>query len=400
MLSYILLAIILGSIAGTITGLTPGIHINLVATLVLTSSLFLLKFTTPIVLAIFIISMAVLHTFTNVLPSIYLGAPEAGTALSVLPGHRLLLEGKGYEAVTLTVIGSLLGLLSIIIITPLLLLTTKFLYSSIKNYIAIILIIVSIFLIIRDPHSKLWALISFTLAGVLGLAVFNLNLEQPLLPLLSGLFGTSNLILSFKDNTKIPPQIITSNSNVTKKEVSKSIGSGLFASLICGFLPGIGAAEAAIVASSASKKWTTRSFLVLVGSIETIVMIISFIALYTIDKARNGAVVVISKILETMTMDYFLLFIGASLVVAGIATIATLQIAKIFSKIITKVNYQKLCLSIVILIVVVVTILTGFLGFVILLISTFVGMIPALKGIERNHLMGCLIIPVILFFIL
>ena len=400
MLSYILLAIILGSIAGTITGLTPGIHINLVATLVLTSSLFLLKFTTPIVLAIFIISMAVLHTFTNVLPSIYLGAPEAGTALSVLPGHRLLLEGKGYEAVTLTVIGSLLGLLSIIIITPLLLLTTKFLYSSIKNYIAIILIIVSIFLIIRDPHSKLWALISFTLAGVLGLAVFNLNLEQPLLPLLSGLFGTSNLILSFKDNTKIPPQIITSNSNVTKKEVSKSIGSGLFASLICGFLPGIGAAEAAIVASSASKKWTTRSFLVLVGSIETIVMIISFIALYTIDKARNGAVVVISKILETMTMDYFLLFIGASLVVAGIATIATLQIAKIFSKIITKVNYQKLCLSIVILIVVVVTILTGFLGFVILLISTFVGMIPALKGIERNHLMGCLILPVILFFIL
>src|SRR3989344_613317 len=400
MFSQILIAIILGSIAGTITGLIPGIHINLVATLVLTSSLFLLKFTTPIILAIFIISMAVLHTFTNILPSIYLGAPEAGTALSVLPGHRLLLEGKGYEAVTLTVIGSLLGLLSIIIITPLLLLTTKFLYSSIKNYIAIILIIVSIFLIIRDPHSKLWALISFTLAGVLGLAVFNLNLEQPLLPLLSGLFGTSNLILSFKDNTKIPPQIITSNSNVTKKEVSKSIGSGLFASLICGFLPGIGAAEAAIVASSASKKWTTRSFLVLVGSIETIVMIISFIALYTIDKARNGAVVVISKILETMTMDYFLLFIGASLVVAGIATIATLQIAKIFSKIITKVNYQKLCLSIIILIIIVVTMLTGFIGLVILTISTFVGMIPALKGIERNHLMGCLILPVILFFLL
>src|SRR3989344_4496396 len=193
MLSQILIAIILGSIAGTITGLTPGIHINLVATLVLTSSLFLLKFTTPIILAIFIISMAVLHTFTNVIPSIYLGAPEAGTVLSVLPGHRLLLEGNGYEATTLTIIGSLLGLISIIIITPFLLLTTEFLYSSIKSYIAYILIIVSIFLVLRDPHSKIWAFISFILAGVLGLAVFGLNLDQPLLPLLSGLFGTSEI---------------------------------------------------------------------------------------------------------------------------------------------------------------------------------------------------------------
>ena len=400
MFSQILIAIILGSIAGTITGLIPGIHINLVATLVLTSSLFLLKFTTPIILAIFIISMAVLHTFTNILPSIYLGAPEAGTALSVLPGHRLLLEGYGYEAITLTVIGSLLGLISIIIITPLLLLTTEVLYSSIKIYIAYLLIIVSIFLILRDPHSKIWAFISFILAGVLGLAVFGLNLDQPLLPLLSGLFGTSGLILSYKEKTKLPPQIITKESKISKKEISKSIGSGLFASLICGFLPGIGAAEAAIVASSTSKKWTTRSFLVLVGSIETIVMIMSFIAIYTIDKARNGAVVVISKILETMTIDYFLLFIGASLVVAGIATILTLQIAKIFSKIITKVNYQILCLSIIILITLIVIILTGFMGFIILTISTFVGMIPALKGIERNHLMGCLILPVILFFLL
>jgi len=400
MFSQILIAMILGSIAGTITGLTPGIHINLVATLVLTSSLFLLKFTTPIILAIFIISMAVLHTFTNVLPSIYLGAPEASTALSVLPGHRLLLEGDGYEATTLTIIGSLLGLISIIVITPLLLLTTEFLYSSIKIYIAYILIIVSIFLILRDPHSKIWAFISFILAGVLGLAVFGLNLDQPLLPLLSGLFGTSGLILSYKEKTKLPPQRITKESKISKKEISKSIGSGLFASLICGFLPGIGAAEAAIVASSVSKKWTTRSFLVLIGSIETIVMIMSFIAIYTIDKARNGAVVVISKILETMTLDYFLLFIGASLVVAGIATIVTLQIAKVFSKIITKVNYQKLCLSIIILIIIVVTMLTGFMGLIILTISTFVGMVPALKGIERNHLMGCLILPVILFFLL
>jgi len=39
-------------------------------------------------------------------PSIFLGAPEADTALAVLPGHALLMEGRGEEAVRLSAIGS------------------------------------------------------------------------------------------------------------------------------------------------------------------------------------------------------------------------------------------------------------------------------------------------------
>jgi putative membrane protein len=37
-----------------------------------------------------------------------LGAPDESKALNVLPGHRMLMEGKGFEAVKLNVIGSLL----------------------------------------------------------------------------------------------------------------------------------------------------------------------------------------------------------------------------------------------------------------------------------------------------
>ena len=115
MLTGIILAIILGSVAGTITGITPGVHINLVAIILLSISPFLLNYTTPIILVIFIVAMSVIHTFTNTIPAIYLGAPEEGTSLSVLPGHRMLIDGKGYEAVTLTIIGSLLGLVAIIL---------------------------------------------------------------------------------------------------------------------------------------------------------------------------------------------------------------------------------------------------------------------------------------------
>lgn len=399
MLIQLILAMLLGTIAGTITGITPGVHVNLVSIILISIAPFLLNYTTPIMLVIFLSSMSVIHTFTNTIPAIYLGAPEEGTALSVLPGHRMLIEGKGYEAVTLTIIGSLLGLVFVILLIPLLLIFVPKVYSAIKSYMAIILIVSSIILILKESKSKLWAFIVFFLSGILGIITLSLNLEQALLPLLSGLFGTSGLILSLKENTKIPEQLIT-KTEVKLKELFKSISSGIMASSICGLLPGVGSAQAAIIASSTSKRWTTKSWLILVGSIDTIVTIMGFIALYTIDKARNGPVVAMSQILGSFSLDNFILIIATTLIVAGISVIITLQIAKVASKIITKVNYSKLCLAIILLIIILVTVLSGPLGLLILTVSTFVGMIAPLKSIGRNHAMGCLILPVILFFIL
>ena len=95
----ILTAVLLGIFAGIITGLIPGIHINLISLLLVSLSGYFLGFTHPLILGVFIISMAVTHTFLDIIPSIFLGAPDADTALAVLPGHRLLLKGMGYEAV-------------------------------------------------------------------------------------------------------------------------------------------------------------------------------------------------------------------------------------------------------------------------------------------------------------
>ena len=101
----VILAVLIGCLAGCITGLIPGIHVNLISMLLISMSGYLLGMTDPISLAVFIISMAITHTFLDSIPSVFLGAPDADMALGVLPGHRLLLEGKGYEAVKLTVIG-------------------------------------------------------------------------------------------------------------------------------------------------------------------------------------------------------------------------------------------------------------------------------------------------------
>ena len=397
----IIIAISIGIFLGIFTGLIPGLHVNLISILALSISPFLLTYTTPTTIAIFIISLALTHTFLDSIPSIFLGAPDdAATALSVLPGHKLLLQGRGYEAVKLTALGSLIAVIIVVSLTPLLIPLTIKIYPTIKAYIPHLLILSAIYLIYNSKKARYWSFLIFTLSGILGLAVLNIpTLKQPLLPLLSGLFGTSQLILSYKNNLKIPQQKIT-KMKIKTKETIKSLTACTGASTIVGFLPGIGSAQAAILAMQAAGKTTLEGFLVMVGGINTLVMGLSIVALYTIDRARNGAIVTVSKLIETITTQDLILFLSTTLIVAGLVTFLTLILARIFSKYITKLNYKKLCLSIIALITLMVFIFSNFLGLLVLLVSTSLGMIPPLKGISRSHLMGCLMIPVIIFFII
>ena len=111
-------ALLVGILFGILTGLIPGIHINTIAIFVVALSIYLTQYLDPLLLACFIASMSITHTFLDSIPAIFLGAPDADMALNVLPGHKMLLEGKGYEAVKLTVIGSLLALVLTIAIIP------------------------------------------------------------------------------------------------------------------------------------------------------------------------------------------------------------------------------------------------------------------------------------------
>jgi len=394
----IIIAIALGILAGTISGIIPGVHTNLINTLLLSLSPLLLQFTSPLILSVFIISMVILHSFMNSIPAIYLGAPESSdNALTVLPGHKYLLKKKGFEALTLTVIGSLLSLIIGILLTPVIIKILPIIYTTIKDYIGYLLLITISLLILRD-QKKLIALFIFLLAGVYGLATLNLNIQNPLFPMLSSLFGISGLLLSLKNKTTIPKQIITYPKIFTKQTL-KALFSGTLIGTFTTLMPGLGPAQAAIIASQLTKL-KDSGFLILVGALDTLAMVTSFIAIYSIDKARNGAVIIIGKLIETITLQNLILFLTVTLITGIIATFLTLKLAKFSSSLITKINYQKLGISIIILITIMTFWLSSYQGLLVLTIGSFLGLLPPLLGTGRNHLMGCLIIPTILYLIL
>ncbi len=363
----------------------------------------LLAYTTPLVLAVFIISLALTHTFLDSIPSIFLGAPDPGMVLSVLPGHKMLLEGKGYEAVKLTVIGSLLCLLVTLALIPIVLPILPFIYSSIQPYMGYILlaVVVGMIFLERSLKKKFIGFYIFIQAGILGLLVLNMpNLKQPLFPMLSGLFGISTLLLSLGDNVKVPKQEITSTVKVGKVKTLKAVLAGVFSGSLTGLFPGLGAAQASIIGLLiVGRSIGMHAFLILVGGINTVNFAFSLATFYALEKARNGAIVAVMDMVSAISYTELLVFIFAALVAGCIAAILALSIGKVFSKVIGKINYKALVIGIISFVSLLVFLLTSWLGFLVLVISTFIGMMPALLNVKRSHNMGCLLVPVILYFL-
>ena len=397
-LIQLLLAVILGLIAGTITGIIPGIHINLIAIMLFVSSTFFLQFTSPIVLAAFVVAMAITHTFLDFIPSILLGAPDEDTALSVLPGHKLLLQGKGYGAIKLTLIGSFYGLIFALVLSPILMITTPGIYSVLSRYIVFILIAASIFLIFREK-SRFWAMIIFLLAGILGIATLNLSvIKQPLLPLFSGLFGTSLLTVSFLKNVKLPKQKIK-EIKIKKKQKIQALATSLLSSLFVSFLPGIGSSQAAVIGSS-FKKIDEKIFIVMIGAINTVVMVWSFVALYSIEKTRTGSAVVIGKFLELFTQNQLFLLLAVALIAGSLSIPLTIFLAKTFAKNIERINYKWLCFGTIIFISIISIIISGPIALIVLATGTCIGIVCSIVGVRKMQMMGSLLLPVILFYLL
>lgn len=403
----IVIAIILGVLIGTLTGLTPGIHINLVSVILLSFSAVLLNITSALNLSLFIVSMAITHTFVDFIPSIFLGAPDEDSFLSVLPGHKFLLKGMAHTAVVYTIYGGLAALLIILIFTPIFIYILPIIYPYMQKVMWLILIILSVFLVGVETNKKR-TLIIFLLAGFLGIASLNLNIKEPLLPLLSGLFGASNLLMSIKQNPKLPKQKIAELKDIklTKLSIIRSFSASMFSAPFTAFLPGLGAAQASLIGKQFLNIEDNKEFLFLIGAINTIVMGLSFVALYSIQKTRTGASAALSRLIPELTKSN-LFFIILTLIISGIvAFFLTIYISKIISKHIDKIKYSKLSLIILIILTIIVVIFSDFtvqgkiISLLVFITSTSLGILTVLLGVKRMHLMGCLLIPTILFYLI
>jgi putative membrane protein len=316
------------------------------------------------------------NCFINFIPSILLGAPDDANVLGILPGHKMLLQGRGYEAIKLCVTGCFGGILLSIVILPVFALTIPSVYAFIRPNIQWLLIFVVAYMVVSERgRMKLYSLGIFFLSGILGLIVLNNMSDAMLSPLLTGLFGMPMLIASIFEKTGLPSKFDYSEEKIKHKELFSCIGVGGLAGIVAGLLPGVGSTQSTILAQQAFKrKRDERSFLISIGAITSSDIVYSILALWLIGNPRSGIAVGISKLLEIGLNDV-MVFVAFILLSASAATIITLSSTKLALRVIRKVNYQKLCLSLNFLFALAV-IFSGLLGVAVMIVSTAVGMIP------------------------
>ena len=91
---------------------------------------------------------------TEFVPSMLLGVPQEGTATSVLPGHRMVLQGRSKEVIRIVAIGGFGAIVITILMMSVFAITLPFLHELTKPYTWIILLSASVYLTYALTNSK------------------------------------------------------------------------------------------------------------------------------------------------------------------------------------------------------------------------------------------------------
>jgi putative membrane protein len=446
MLDFLLIIVfcVLGVLLGVITGLLPGLHVNNVALIMLSASSAIVAVCNPlfsygiteqfilILIAGFMISISISHSFHDTIPTTFIGAPEEETALSVLPAHSLLLKGEGYKAVALAALGSYGAILVCIaflyplrfIIGPPLMLYTVLRQVMVWVLLAIIIIMIATEKTritdlgdsgkIPSVLGMLFAAFVFVLSGLFGLIVLDFHLTSPiglpapvLFPALAGLFGVPTLLNSLFTKPAIPEQKVEAlvQNRIEKKSSVVSILTGSLTGIFVSIIPGLTTATGTVLAMTARQKASQEQTIVTLSSVNTAATFSVTVMLFVILRARSGVTIAVSELIaiepwQSLAMPAGLVYLLMFLVLSGaLSYFLTLYLGRLFAKKFHKIPYQSLVVFTLVFVVALVVLFTGVLGLVVLSAATSIGFLPLCWGVRRSHCMGVLLLPIILYFL-
>lgn len=409
----LVIACFIGILIGTTTGMIPGIHVNTAGAILFASSAFLLNTVSPEFLCVLMVSMSIAHALIEFVPSMLLGVPQEGTATSILPGHRMVLQGRSKEVIRIVSVGGFGAIIVTILMLPIFAIALPILHDVSKPFTWIILLVASIYLtysLTSNSRDFLWSLLLFVLSGILGWIIFQTPISSgiTLMCTFSGLFGISTILFSLNDSSTIPHQNPFYELNIDYPKF-KSIFAGGITGAILGFLPGFGPAQGTVIAQAVSgandnDNDDTVNFLLATSGLNISDCLFSLIAIYIIGNPRSGIAVYMSYLIFEMGLNHLVIFIFASLIAVSVSLMLSLKLGDSFSRLMGGVDYRKLSIAVILLQIAILYIFIFyykapfFYMTLALVTSTAMGMLPHYIGVGKSHLMGVLIIPAIVIY--
>ncbi len=383
-----------GITLGTVSGLTPGLHAN-------TFALFLAAIASsvpgpPRYLGAAMLAAGVVHTFLDVIPALALGVPDPAMAPSALPGHQLVLQGRGREALRLSALGSGLAVaLAVPLAIPVTVAMSRA-YPTIQANLSLVLGGVAVLLVLteRDRVAMVGAAIAVVASGGLGILALDLSTGGlvdaggTLMPLFTGLFGAPILIEAL-DGEGVPPQA-GPGVTASRRFVLAVALVGTISGALVGYLPGISSAIAATGALVVLPSRGPRAFIVATSGVNTANAIFALFALLALGNPRTGVLVAFEG--ANLPLDLPLLLTAVA-IGSAVGFLLVVSLGDRYLAVVGRQDNTRLSIGVLGLLTLLVALLTGFTGLGIFMFSTLVGSIPARFGARRATLMGVLLVP-------
>jgi len=392
------LGFVLGGVAlGTTSGLVPGLHANNMA-LVLAGVAPSVP-GPPLYVGMAMLSAGVVHTFLDIVPALALGVPDAAVAVTALPGHRLVLEGRGHEALRLSALGS--GA-AVALAAPLAIPVTRAMtavWPTLRSNLTVVLLGVVAVLVLteRGLLAKGVAVVTLTTSGLLGLGTLELSPEAPLsaggmlAPLFAGLFGAP-VLLDALDGDGVPPQDDTGVA-LSKGSVARLAGLGTGSGAVGGYVP----AGASAIASTLSLlavpgRHGARGFVVTTSGVNTANCVFALFALVALGAPRTGVLVAVESAGVPLSLPHLLVAVG---VAAAIGFVAVPAVGDRYLLAVGRMDPRRLSVAVLVGLAGLSWLFAGGIGVAAYVAATIVGLVPARFGARRANLMGVLIGPIV-----
>ncbi len=411
-----------GALLSAFLALVPALHIYNVAALFILFDNVLDPYLSPEAMAFLFLGMIAGYAMLNTLPSIFLAAPDESTLFVVLPGQKYLMQRRGYEAVVLSGIGSLGGLLALLLLTPIASRLLPPIRTILQPHIGWLLWTLIAYMLLsewpkgsdRAPAGwrRLWegwqsllaGLATFLLSGLLGMILLYRSLipveraYQNLMPAFIGLFAVPWVVQNLLAQVELPPQHLATSVDAPPIPLLHGTLAGVIGGLFAAFFPLVTGGMGGLLAAHATGQRDERAFIISQGASKVVYYVGGFLLFFVpgLHLTRGGMAWMISTRYQSFTPERYYWATAAALLAGVLGFFLSLGAARLLIALLQRVSYHTLSLVTLGLLLLLVAAMTGPTGLFICAVATGIGFIPALWGSRRMNAMGLLLLPIAL----
>lgn len=413
---------ILGTLLASVLALVPALHVYNIAGLIILLSLRLADTMSGDALGMLLLGMVVGYAMLNTISAILLGAPDDSTIFIVMPGQKYLVQARGYEAVILTGIGGLGGVVILVVLAPF----AANIFGPIRHIVAphlhwILGLIIAYMLMAEWPKrgergstrwARLWdawkglgaGILTFALSGLLGIILFYKSpvpteiAFQNLLSAFIGLFALPWILENIFSGTEIPPQNIARSVDAPPGAIASGIFSGALGGLFAAFFPVVTGGVGGYLAGHATAQRDDRSFIISQGASKFLYYVGAFWFFFMpgVRIVKGGMAGMASTVYSPEGQPIYYTAVALIAICGILSFFLLLLFSRAAVWFIARFDYRYISFATLVLLIGIVLALTGVGGLAIAAVALAIGAIPVLWGSRRLNCLGVLLVPITL----